>query len=134
MTLETLRARFLALVQPFDVHAAYKRFETSPTDSGGPHIELHGNTFAYVITERGSEYERRETRDPDEVLYWLVSDTTREIAQRFELAHRVAGKDSRRLLFSKHIQLLENIRIDWANQKREEYERILLKYPYNDGA
>ena len=85
-----------------------------------------------MVTERGSEYERRETSDPDDVLYWLVSDTTREAAQRFELAQRVPGMDCRRLLFAKHVELLEGIRVAWGNRKREEYERILKDCPYND--
>ncbi len=134
VTLESLRANFDALVQPFDVHAVYKRFATSATNDGGPHIEQRGHTFAYIITERGSEYERRETVDPVELLYWLVSDTTREAAQQYELQHRVSGKDFRRLLFTKHIELLGGIRADWATRKRAEYEAVLKNHPYDDGA
>jgi hypothetical protein len=134
VTIEALRARFDALVQPFDVHPAYKRFATAPTQDGGPHVERRGDVYAYVVTERGSECERRETSDPDELLYWLVSDTTGQAARQFELTRRVAGRDSRRLWFAKHIELLENIRADWGSRKRDEYERVLKEHPYNDGA
>ena len=132
--LEVVRSKFCALVQPFDVHPGYKRFATTATHDGGPHVEHYGGIYAYVVTERGNEYERRETNDPDELLYWLVSDTTREAAQLFELANRVAGRDFRRLLFAKHVELLENIRAEWGSRKREEYDTILKKHPYNDGA
>jgi hypothetical protein len=131
--LDALRVKFDDLVRPFDVHPAYKRIFTSPTGDGGPHIEHDGQTYAYVVTERGAECERRETRDPDEVLYWLVSDTTGEAAGRFELAHRFPGKDFRRLLFAKHVELLESIRADWGSRKRAEYESVLEKHPYCDG-
>jgi len=124
VTIEALRAKFNTLVQPFDVHPAYKRFATAPTHDGGPHVEHHGDVYAYVVTERGNEYERRETRDPGELLYWLVSDTTGQAAQQFERVHRAAGRDSRRLWFAKHVELLENIRADWGSRKREEYERV----------
>lgn len=133
-TLEAVRVEFDALVQGFDVHEGYKRFATSRTDDGGPHVELHDGIFAYVVTERGSEYERRETKDPDELLYWLVSDTTREAAQLYELKHRLRGRDCRRLLFSKHIEILQGIRSVWAERKRAEYEEVLLRQPYNDRA
>ena len=133
-TLEAVRAKFDALVRPFEVHPGYKRFATAPTHDGGPHVEHRGQTYAYVVTERGTEYERRETRDPDELLYWLVSDTTWEAASQFELAHRVAGRDSRRLLFAKHVELLESIRAEWGSRKRQEYESVLKEHPYNDGA
>lgn len=129
--LDSIRAKFDALVQPFDAHPAYKRFATEATHDGGPHVEYRNRIFAYVVTERGNEYERRETSDPDELLYWLVSDVTGQAAQRFELANRVVGRDSRRL-FAKHVELFENIRADWGHRKREEYERVLKEHPYHD--
>jgi hypothetical protein len=131
-SLDALRARFEALVAALDVSPYYKRFATSPLGDASPHIEYDGHTYAYVIRERDDELERRETRDPDDVLYWLVSDTARESALRFELAHRVPGKDFRRLYFAKHVELLQNIRADWGHRKRQEYGNILKRHPYSD--
>jgi hypothetical protein len=131
-TLRTIRAKFRALVRQFDVHPVYKRFATSPTNDGGAHIEQNGPMYAFVVTERGQEYERRETDNPDDVLYWLVSDVTREAAQQYELRHRAPGRDVRRLLFAKHVEILEGIRADWASRKRAEYEAILAVHPFRD--
>ena len=132
-TLELIRSEFDALVQQFDVHAMYKQFATSPTNDGSPHVEHYGRTYAYVVTERGEEVERRETNDRDQLLYWLVSDTTREAAQRYELTHRAARRDFRRLLFEKHVELLKGIRAVWGARKRQEYDDVLAKHPYIDG-
>jgi hypothetical protein len=132
--LESVRVKFHALMRRFDVHPAYKRFATAPTNDGGPHVEHYGRTFAYVVTERGMEYERRETKDPEELLYWLVSDAAREAAQQYELRNRVPGRDSRRLLFRKHVEFLESIRPDWGSRKRAEYDAVLELHPYRDEA
>jgi hypothetical protein len=131
--LEAVRAKFNAVVHGFDVHPAYKRFATLPTHDGGPHSEYDGSSYAYVITERGTELDRRETDDPDDILYWLVSDATREAAQKYELKHRASGVDFRRLLFERHVELMGYIRADWAVRKRTEYDRVLSRYPYCDG-
>jgi hypothetical protein len=131
-SLESVRTDFRALVEAFDVHPAFKRFSTSPTHDGGPHIEQDGNVYSYVITERGEEYERRQTSDVDELLFWLVADVTREVAQKYELQHRLPQRDYRRLMFEKHVELLGNIRPNWARRQRAEYDEILKSHPYDD--
>lgn len=133
-TLENLHHEFATIVEPFEVHPAYKRFATSPTDVGGPHVEHHGPKYAYVVTERGSEFERRETTDPTEILYWLVSDVTAQVARQYELQHRQPGVDSRRMWFDFDVQLLSGIRGEWGKRKRAEYDQVLEKHPFRDGA
>jgi hypothetical protein len=133
-TLEDLRREFGTIVAPFEVHAAYKRFATSPTDDGGPHVEQVGPTYAFVVTERGSELERRETADPDDILYWLVSEVTREVALKHELHNRKPDVDSRRMWFDLDVRLLSEIRRDWGKRKRAEYDRVLEHHPFQDGA
>jgi hypothetical protein len=121
-------------VRRFDVQPAYKRFASAPTDDGGSHVEHYGRTFAYVVTERGIECERRETNDPEELLYWLVSDAAREAARQYELRNRVPGRDSRRLLFTKHVEFLQSFRADWGSRKRAQYDAVLELRPYRDEA
>lgn len=133
-TLESVHAKFNALVKDFDVHPAYKQFHTSPPNDGGAHVEHFAAMYAYVVTERGNEYVRRETDDPDELLYWLVSDVACEVAQQYELRRRVPGCDSRRLWFAKHVELLSNVCPNWGSRKRAEYDGVLATYPFNDRA
>lgn len=132
LSLDALRHRFAALVAPFDTHPDYKRFATSPTHDGGPHIEQQGSTYAYVITERGKEYERRETTDPDEILYWLVSNVTCCVAQQYEARHRKAGVDSRRMWFDLDVKMLAQINPEWGSRKRAEYENTLKSHSFSD--
>ena len=130
--LESVRDRFLQLTAPLDAHPSCKAFDTTPTDNGKAHAEHRGGTFAYVVTERGRELERRETGDPDELLYWLVADVARDAAQRYELRHRRPGVDFRRLLFQKHVDLLAEICPAWAERTRLEYEEVLRRHPFVD--
>ena len=131
-SLDTIRDDFLRLVAGLDAHASCKAFDTSPTDNGKAHAEHHGSTFAYVVTERGQELERRETSDPDELLYWLVADVARDAAQRFEGKHRKPGVDFRRLYFQKHVELLSHFRPEWGERTRQEYEQVLERHPFSD--
>ena len=133
-SLDAIRKYFLELVHSFETHPDYKRFATSPTHDGGPYIEKRGSTYAYINTERGIELRRRETKNPDDILYWLVSEVTREVAQKYELKHRQSDEDTRRLLFKKDIELLDEINPEWGQRKRSEYELILAEHPFRDKA
>ena len=132
-SLDTIRDDFVRLTAALDAHASCKVFDDSPTDNGKAHAEQRGGTFAYVVTERGQELERRETRDPDELLYWLVSDVARDAAQRYEGNHRQPGADFRRLYFQQHVELLSQLRPEWGERTRQEYERVLERHPFSDG-
>lgn len=133
-SLDQLHKQFSKLVEKFDTHPHYKRFATSPTHDGGPHIERHGSTYACVYTERGKENERRETDDPDDILYWLVSIVTGVVARDYELEHRNPDVDSRRIWFELDVELLTKIKPEWGDRKRTEYDRVLKDHPFRDGA
>jgi hypothetical protein len=106
----------------------------SPTNDGTPHVEQTGDKFAYVVTERGEETIRRETRDAQELLSWLVRDCTKQIAVDWERENRKKGIDPRRAVFEKHVEILSSINPDWAGLQKNEYERITSQYPFDDKA
>jgi hypothetical protein len=130
-TLSTLRKSFAAIC---DKLATDCLFQTTPRHDGSPHVEIAGNTYSYVITERGSEQERRTTQSRDEILYWLVSDVVFSLAASYELKHRKAGQDSRRLFFARELELLSKVSADWAARKNAEFQAILALNPYRDRA
>ena len=103
------------------------------THSGEPHLEINDHEYHYVITERGSEFERKTTNNADDILYWFVSDSIGELATRFEVKNRVEHQDCRRLLFAKEIEFFDMINSGWAKRKELEYERILHSFPFEDG-
>lgn len=107
-------------------------FKTTPAHDGSAHIELIGDTFQYVVTERGSAFERQQTKDPDVVLYWLLSDVTSEMALKFELHNRRQDEDFRLLYLAEQERLLRVLRADWADAFAERIRDILKAHPFND--
>jgi len=105
---------------------------SSPTHNGVPHVELVGDEYHFVVTERGSEFERLRTTDIDELLYWLVSSDVSQLARDWELALRGENQDSRRLWFHKELELLEQIKSEWSQKRRSHQMKILSEHPFND--
>jgi len=85
-----------------------------------------------VLIERGKERERRLSRDPDNVLYWLIKDVTFPIGCDYELAYRVEGEDFRRVLFARQIELLARLDRRWAMRAMDELNAILVRNPFMD--
>ena len=130
-TLVTLKARYYEIGDILAAPRKYLRFSESPQDNGHPHIEYEGTQLVYVVTERGRRFRERRTTDPEELLYWLVSDFTWEMASDYERKHRVETEDSRQQLFAKHLELLDSVNPGWAKRKRAEYEDLLHRHPHH---
>jgi hypothetical protein len=106
--------------------------QTEPQHDGSPHFEMHQDKYHFVVTERGSEFERRITKSEDEILYWFLSCVVFGLACNYELNHRVSGQSFRRLLFSKEVDLMDQLNPNWADIKRQEIETILSENPFDD--
>lgn len=100
--------------------------------SGRPHVEVGLDSYHFVVSERGIEYERISSKDIDVILYRIFQSVTFEIAVRFELAHRVSGDDCRRLLWSKQLELLQTLSANWRDERKTQIEAILLEHPFRD--
>jgi hypothetical protein len=105
---------------------------SSPTHSVAPHVEIVGNEYHFVVTERGSEFERKKTINLDDILYWLVEGDVGEVARKWELNNRVESRDSRRLWFKKEIELLKSVKPEWAARKEAEQKEVLNENPFRD--
>jgi hypothetical protein len=126
---ETLRSRFKELVSDLDIDPYYTTFHTTPQHDGSPHIEKKGNEYHFVVTERGSEFERIKTDDPEEILYMLVEGVTFTIATQYELKNRIEDRDGREMWFPYQEQLLSNMKKEWGERKRSEHDKILKRSP-----
>ncbi|MBF0410494.1 MAG: hypothetical protein HQM10_24325 [Candidatus Riflebacteria bacterium] len=129
MTLRSASQRYHAIAHYLGAPAKCICFATTPQHDGSPHIEFISGEFHYIVTERGSEYERRKTSDPEELLFWLVSDLTWSMASEWEIKHRIDGEDFRKQLFNKDVELLSQVNADWGRRKKEKYESILRDFP-----
>lgn len=96
-------------------------------DLARPHIEREGDSYCFVVKERGVELERRSTTSLDEILYWIFEPVTFSMASDWELANRVEGEDSRRGLFTKQLELLDRLDPIWASRYRLETAKWLAE-------
>lgn len=101
-------------------------------DGGHPHVEVDGRGYHYVVVERGQEQRRDTTASLDELLYWIFRDATFGIAVAYELAHRVAGQDFRRILFARQVELVTRLDPRWGERCAGEQQQILRKHPFDD--
>jgi hypothetical protein len=101
-------------------------------DFGYSHVEVDEVSYHLVTVERGQELERKSTTELDELLYYIFVDATSDIAGNFELKNRIEDQDSRRIAFSKQIELMHSINSDFGQKVELYLSKILEKYPYDD--
>jgi hypothetical protein len=105
---------------------------SSSLEDGSPHVEIKSDGFDYVCSERGCEIYRKHTASVDELLYWIMNGVAFRLASDYELAHRDTGVDSRRLLFSKYISLVDKMNSEWRGRVVAEVDSVLMNAPYLD--
>jgi len=101
-------------------------------DLARPHIEVDSRGYHYVIIERGREEKRLTTQSIDELLYIIFDDVSFSLATEYEFAHRVPGKDFRRLLFHYQVELMTILSKQWAERLINYHQQILQRYPFED--
>ncbi|MDI5927463.1 Imm63 family immunity protein [Rhizobium leguminosarum] len=87
----------------------------------------------YVVEERGVELERVKCSSIDNVLYFLFSDITHDMASNYAATHGKPGTEFRRLMFQEQLRLLGLASKEWRLERELEIKEILRKAPYNDG-
>ncbi|MOA33142.1 hypothetical protein D3C78_1544120 [compost metagenome] len=104
-----------------------------PADDGAPYVVISNEILCYISSERGYEIFRKAASSLDELLYFILDRVTSRMAMDYELNNRVEGQDSRRIYFSKKIELMNELCPQWGCKARQEIERVLVSAPYVDG-
>ena len=106
---------------------------STPIGDATPNIEIDSSGhYHFVISERGTEYERKTTSDLNDLMYWIFSGVTFSMACAHELKNRIEDKDSRRIMFTKQEELLGLLNTDWEERERKEHKSILINNPFDD--
>lgn len=130
--IDALQTRYDELLQRACPTDGHYRFLTDRTDDGAPHVEIGDDGFHLVTTERGLELSRETFATADELLFRLVSLVTFFMGVDFEFKNRAEGRDARRLIFAKQLELLASIGEDFERRGRRQIEATLAKNPYLD--
>lgn len=128
-SLSDLAKKFRSMAAALDVEPYYKSFRTAPKHDGSPHIEMVDGKFQFVVTERGSEFERIGNLSADDVLYLLFEGITLHIATQYELRNRVSGVDGRSVWFPFQEKLMANLNPLWGEKLKAAHQRILANHP-----
>lgn len=113
--------------------AALLVIHTRPVGDGTPHIETDEGRCFYVVSERGFEFSRERIESLDDLLYRIFTRVTFHMAVTYELKHRVTHQDSRRLIFSKELELMSTLSPQWQRRIEQRIREILEAAPYIDG-
>lgn len=97
-----------------------------------PCVQMSGDDYLYILSERGVEIERRRTKNIDVLYYWLMDRVVFLMASQYEVAHRVKDQDFRRVLFDKKIELMGVLSKKWEEIARISIQNILKNAPYSD--
>ncbi|MGE5424589.1 MAG: Imm63 family immunity protein [Syntrophothermus sp.] len=126
ISLSELRKAVNEMAAKVNIPAPSLAYYFIPNQDAHPYIEIDNNgQMNYVISERGQEYQRNITDDPDELLYLLFENVTRNMASDYELANRKEGQDMRHILFSKQEELLGILNENWKKRKIEEHKQVI---------
>ena len=104
----------------------------SEQSDGVPFVQVCNNSYKYIFMERGFKFDEWETDNLDELLFWIMRDKVFSISSKYEFINRIDGEDSRRVLFSKQLQLMSILNLEWWKKMNEEIQEILRKSPYSD--
>lgn len=111
-----------------DIH--FKSLTSSTTD--GIYIFTDNLGYHYAIIERGKISQDNTTYSLFELFYWVYRYLTHTLAFNYEFRHRQSGVDTRRMAFSKQLELLNLIKPSFKKMMEIELAEILEENPYND--
>jgi len=101
-------------------------------DLARPEIRVSNKSYEYVIIERGKIISQSSYSNLDDLLYVAFRDITFSMALEFEKNNRIKGQDFRRVLFTKHEELLRDIDLKFYDRLVDYHYRILKENPFDD--
>ena len=94
---------------------------------------FHEDGLYHVVEwEKGSPKLVIKTKDERDVLYCVLDIIITREAMQFSYKNHVKGRDSRRLMFSKQLELFSQCDSDLFERGKKEINKILSEYPYRD--
>lgn len=98
----------------------------------GTYVFNKNNEYHILYTEKGKVKEDRVTFEKEEVLWCIVEIISFDIAMEYAIKNKEEGRDFRRALFKKEIEIYSLFGEKFEKTKRLEIEEILKRNPYND--
>ncbi len=97
----------------------------------GTYIFCKNEKYHILFTEKGKVREDKVTLEK-EVLWNVVEIFSFDIAMEYAMNNREKGKDFRRALFKKELEIYSLFGEQFEKRKKNELDEILKRNPYND--
>lgn len=98
----------------------------------GTYVFFKDNTFHVLFTEKGKIRTHGVYNKIENVLWDVLEIVLFDVAMDYALKNREKGKDFRRPLFKKEIELYAKFGKKFKNKKNDEINKILMEKQYND--
>lgn len=131
-TFEEIKSEITKMCQEIGLERKDAVLYDSVQTDGTPFIQLIDNKYLYISKERGEIIFVKETKNVKDLYFWIMDDLISNFSYKYELNHRVEGKDFRRLIFKKQIQYFEMICDEWKVRKEKDIQYNLMNSPFND--
>ncbi|AYH47852.1 hypothetical protein B6N31_09245 [Dickeya fangzhongdai] len=127
-TIEELRAELLKIGQQLGGGVRPNHYFIIPDKPDGfatPHLEIHGEEYHFIVSERGIERERNVTRSDEDILYWFTDCGVRGMASSYAALNSSPDRTFRDVYFRKQYHLMLSIKPEWATRKHKEFAALL---------
>ncbi|WP_336369257.1 Imm63 family immunity protein [Rahnella perminowiae] len=98
-----------------------------PDGVATPYLEIHGQEYHFVVSERGLEVDRQVTLSDDEILYWFADCGVRALASHYASLKSSSDEPFRNTYFRKQFYLMLSIKPEWATRKKNEFKTLIQR-------
>ena len=88
--------------------------------------------YHYAFSEKGKIRIHKVSDDLFDASYWILSDQIFEMALDYATNHQIPGRDFRRLLFAKELELFEALGPNYVKRAEIAIDEVLKREPYRD--
>lgn len=98
----------------------------------GTYVFTKDSNYHVLYTEKGKVRDDKKILDVEDVLWYVLDVFSFDMAMSYAMKNRVNGRDFRRALFKREIEIYALFGENFKKKKCEEIDEILKNNPYND--
>lgn len=106
--------------------------EGNEKSAEGTYIFCQNDKYHVLYSEKGQVRQDKFISEKEEVLLYVLDRISFNVAMKYAMQNKEEGKDFRRALFEKQLEIYSLFGEKIEKNKRLEIEEILKRNPYND--
>ena len=132
--IKQINSKVKAITEPDGIFMPLKTHfrKHRPQDSVGDFCFSDSQGYHFCEIERGIVQRNSLTQDLFEITFLTLEDQIFWMSVNYEAKNRIPDQDSRRLMFSKRLQIYSEIGPEYAARAMLEIQKTLEKAPFQD--